>query len=53
MADVGFRTHAQAQMCNAAVSKVLNELCEEFDYVVCDSPAGIETGQSCIVVSLV
>ncbi|KTD21628.1 septum site-determining protein MinD [Legionella londiniensis] len=26
------------------VEKVLNELAKEFDYIVCDSPAGIETG---------
>lgn len=26
------------------VEKVLNELAEEFDFIVCDSPAGIETG---------
>lgn len=26
------------------VEKVLNELSETFDYIVCDSPAGIETG---------
>ena len=26
------------------VEKVLNELSKEFDYIVCDSPAGIETG---------
>lgn len=26
------------------VEKILNELAKEFDYIVCDSPAGIETG---------
>lgn len=26
------------------VEKILNELSKEFDYIVCDSPAGIETG---------
>lgn len=26
------------------VEKILNELAMEFDYIVCDSPAGIETG---------
>ncbi|WP_019216708.1 septum site-determining protein MinD [Legionella tunisiensis] len=26
------------------VEKVLNELANEFDYIICDSPAGIETG---------
>lgn len=26
------------------VEKVLNELAKEFDYIICDSPAGIETG---------
>lgn len=26
------------------VERVLNELAKEFDYIVCDSPAGIETG---------
>lgn len=26
------------------VERVINELKEEFDYIVCDSPAGIETG---------
>lgn len=26
------------------VERVLNELSKEFDYIVCDSPAGIETG---------
>lgn len=26
------------------VEKVLNELAQEFDYIVCDSPAGIESG---------
>jgi septum site-determining protein MinD len=28
----------------AGVEKVLSELDKEFDYIVCDSPAGIETG---------
>ena len=27
-----------------AVEVVLNELAEDFDYIICDSPAGIETG---------
>lgn len=27
-----------------AVGKVLHDLSEDFDYIVCDSPAGIETG---------
>jgi septum site-determining protein MinD len=27
-----------------AVEAVLNELAEDFDYIICDSPAGIETG---------
>lgn len=27
-----------------AVEEVLNELAEDFDYIVCDSPAGIEAG---------
>lgn len=27
-----------------SVGRVINELSEEFDYIVCDSPAGIETG---------
>jgi septum site-determining protein MinD len=27
-----------------AVEAVLNELSEDFDYIICDSPAGIETG---------
>lgn len=26
------------------VEKILNELSKEFDYIICDSPAGIETG---------
>lgn len=26
------------------VGKILNELAKEFDYIICDSPAGIETG---------
>ncbi|WP_412754710.1 septum site-determining protein MinD [Legionella donaldsonii] len=26
------------------VEKVLNDLAKEFDYIICDSPAGIETG---------
>jgi septum site-determining protein MinD len=26
------------------VERVLNELSEQFDYIICDSPAGIETG---------
>ncbi len=26
------------------VNKVIDELCDEFDYVICDSPAGIERG---------
>ncbi len=26
------------------VNQVIDELCEEFDYVICDSPAGIERG---------
>ncbi|CDZ79070.1 Cell division inhibitor MinD [Legionella massiliensis] len=28
----------------AGVEKVLNDLANEFDYIICDSPAGIETG---------
>lgn len=28
----------------AGVEKVLNELAKEFEYIICDSPAGIETG---------
>lgn len=28
----------------AGVEKVLSDLAKEFDYIVCDSPAGIETG---------
>ena len=28
----------------AGVETVLNELSKEFDYIICDSPAGIETG---------
>lgn len=28
----------------AGVEKVLNELAKDFEYIICDSPAGIETG---------
>lgn len=27
-----------------ALEKILNELAKEFEYIICDSPAGIETG---------
>jgi len=38
------QTRDKSVLTEEGVWKVLNELCEEFDYVVCDSPAGIETG---------
>src|SRR3546814_830417 len=28
-----------------AVGRVLNQLKDQFDYIVCDSPAGIESGE--------
>ncbi|TQS73316.1 septum site-determining protein MinD [Rhodobacteraceae bacterium] len=38
------QTRDKDALTQEGVEKVLNELKEEFDYIVCDSPAGIERG---------
>ncbi|QOL82366.1 septum site-determining protein MinD [Pseudooceanicola spongiae] len=38
------QTRDKDALTQDGVEKVLNELKEEFDYIVCDSPAGIERG---------
>lgn len=38
------QTRDKEALTLSGVEKVLAELAEEFDYIVCDSPAGIETG---------
>ncbi|MFT4763319.1 MAG: septum site-determining protein MinD [Oleispira sp.] len=38
------QTRDKDALDKAAVEAVLNELAEDFDYIICDSPAGIETG---------
>lgn len=38
------QTRDKDALTKEGVEKVLNELKEEFDYIVCDSPAGIEAG---------
>ncbi len=38
------QTRDKDALTQEGVEKVLNELREEFDYIVCDSPAGIERG---------
>ncbi len=38
------QTRDKEALTQEGVEKVLNELREEFDYIVCDSPAGIERG---------
>ena len=38
------QTRDKDALTKEGVERVLNELAESFDYIVCDSPAGIETG---------
>ncbi|QDY71611.1 septum site-determining protein MinD [Qingshengfaniella alkalisoli] len=38
------QTRDKDALTREGVEKVLNELKEEFDYIICDSPAGIERG---------
>jgi septum site-determining protein MinD len=38
------QTRDKDALTKEGVGQVLNDLREEFDYVICDSPAGIETG---------
>ena len=38
------QTRDKDALTNEGVEKVLNELREQFDYIICDSPAGIERG---------
>lgn len=38
------QTRDKDALTREGVEKVLNDLAEMFDYIVCDSPAGIETG---------
>lgn len=38
------QTRDKDALTTEGVEKVLNELSEEFDYIICDSPAGIEKG---------
>ena len=38
------QTRDKDSLTQEAVGRILNELAQEFDYIVCDSPAGIETG---------
>jgi len=38
------QTRDKDALTEAGVEKVLNQLKQDFDYIICDSPAGIETG---------
>jgi septum site-determining protein MinD len=38
------QTRDKTALTDDGVSRVLNELRQQFDYIVCDSPAGIESG---------
>ena len=38
------QTRDKDALTKEGVSKIFDELSEDFDYIVCDSPAGIETG---------
>lgn len=38
------QTRDKDALTHEGVEKVLNDLSNEFDYIICDSPAGIETG---------
>ena len=38
------QTRDKDALSEAGVERVINQLKEEFDFVICDSPAGIETG---------
>jgi septum site-determining protein MinD len=38
------QTRDKASLTQEGVEKVLNELAETFEYIICDSPAGIESG---------
>ncbi|MDI9819275.1 MULTISPECIES: septum site-determining protein MinD [unclassified Legionella] len=38
------QTRDKDSLTLAGVEKILNELANEFEYIICDSPAGIETG---------
>ena len=38
------QTRDKDALTDDGVERVMNELAQEFDYIVCDSPAGIETG---------
>jgi len=38
------QTRDKDALSEAGVEKVLNELAKDFDYIICDSPAGIERG---------
>ncbi|MFV2055684.1 MAG: septum site-determining protein MinD [Thiohalomonadales bacterium] len=38
------QTRDKDALSEEGVEKVLNDLREDFDYIICDSPAGIETG---------
>lgn len=38
------QTRDKDALSKEGVERVINELSKEFDYIVCDSPAGIETG---------
>jgi len=38
------QTRDKEALTQEGVERVLNELAEDFDYIICDSPAGIESG---------
>ena len=38
------QTRDKDALSKEGVERILNELAEEFDYIICDSPAGIESG---------
>lgn len=38
------QTRDKDALTKEGVERILNELCKDFDYIVCDSPAGIERG---------
>jgi septum site-determining protein MinD len=44
------QTRDKEALTKEGVEKILNELKQSFDYIVCDSPAGIERGASDVAV---
>jgi len=43
------QTRDKDALSDEGVARVIDELAQEFDYIICDSPAGIERGGSNVV----